>query len=632
MDPARPEPTIASRHGLRAGWAIAIAALAVGAAILGDTRTGGWDIWWHLETGRAALERASTLPKDLFSYSFGGAPWPHKELLADGIFYAGFSALGYVWFGVLKGAAAAGIALAVALAVPRAARRPDLAVILGGLAVAAVQYRVVERPVLFSLALFPALVALLERMRRCNAAEGARPLHLLVPPALLVWLWVWLHREAAIGLAVFGIYVAALWAARIAGRGRAAAIFGPAPRPWFAAQATLAFAATACLCLLNPSGLDAFTTGLAVAGDDTMRRIITDWARIGWRGLVADFPVSAALIAAAVLACAARVAVAWRRGERTPPVGILHLALLGAFTALAIGDCVRWLPYASTSGAIALSLCAVELVRPAEPRRTPSTAIVVVTTALAGLALVALLAAREDFGRGTGPMEGRYPAGAMAFAREHGLGPKIFNSFHLGGYAIWSGWPRFEVLVDGRNDTVYPPAHVAKAVRAQVDRRAFDSLMARYGGDWVLASNLPGHVSFPFLAGSADWMMVYWSEPAIVYAPRTAAPELARLELLHLDPSAVDASIAEATRSHRDDPAGLSAIEREVARMVAASPTGVRANAAAVVHYHLRGRAFDARRDAALDVLRQRHGDEPAVQELFRRIGADVAAARGGMR
>jgi hypothetical protein len=631
MGAARPELGGGEPGWRRAAWAVALASLAIGAAVVGYTRTGGWDIWWHLETGRVALERASFLPRDLFSYSFAGAPWPHKELLADAIFHLGFWMLGYAWLGILKGAAAAGIALAVALAVPRAARRPDLALILGGLAVAAVQYRIVERPVLLSLALFPALVALLERMRRGAAVEGARPLGLLAPPALLVWIWVWLHREAAIGLAAFGAYVAALWIARIFGGGRAAAILGPRPRPRFAALATLALAATAGLCLLNPSGYRFFTTGIALAGSDAMRQFITDWARIGWRELIAEFPVSAALIAAAALACGARLIAAWRRAAAPPQVALLHLALIAAFTAAALGDCVRWLPFASSMAAIALALCAADATTATAPRRS-SPRIVAATTAMAGLALIGLLAARDSFGRGLGPMEDRFPAGAMAFAREHRLGPKVFNSFHLGGYAIWSGWPRFEVLVDSRNDTLYPPAHVVQAVRAQIDRRAFDALLARCGGDWVLASNLPDHVSFPFLARDEEWMLAYWSEPAVVYVRRAEGRELADLELEHVDPRAVDASIAEATISSLADPAALSTIEREVVRMRAASPTGVRSNAAAAVHYHLRGRAFDARRDAALEVLWRRHRDEPAVQELFRRMRPDGGAPRGGFR
>jgi hypothetical protein len=628
----RPDSAGEGRTGFRVAWAIALVALAITAAVVGCTRTGGWDVWWHLETGRVALERASFLPRDLFSYSFAGAPWPHKDLLADTIFQLGFSALGYASFGILKGAAAAGIALSVALAVPRAARRPDVAVILGGLALAAVQYRVVERPVLFSLALFPALLGLLERMRRGAAVEGAKPFGLLAPPSLLVWLWVWLHREAVLGLAVFGAYVAALWVARLFGGGSMSAVLGPAPRSRFHVWATLALAVTAGLSLLNPSGIHFFTTGLALAGSDVMRQIITDWARIGLRELIASFPVSAALIAAALLACTARLVVAWRKRDRTSPVALLHLALVAAFTAATLGDCVRWLPFASSMAAIALALCVSGAASSEAARPRASHRVAVATTALAGMALIGLLVARDSFGFGVGPMEDRFPAGAMAFAREHRLGPKVFNSFHLGGYAIWGGWPRFAVLVDSRNDTVYPPSHVASAVRAQVDRRAFGTLLARYGGDWVLASNLPGHVSFPFLAHDREWMMAYWSEPAVVYVRRSEGRELGQLELKHVDPRAVDGSIADATISNLADPAELSSIEREVVRMRVASPTGVRSNAAAAVHYHLRGRAFDARRDAALEVLWRRHRGEPAVEELFRRMGVGSAASPGVVR
>jgi hypothetical protein len=378
--------------------------------------------------------------------------------------------------------------------------------------------------------------------------------------------------------------------------------------------------ATCGLCLLNPSGARFFSTGVALAGNEAMRQVITDWAHIGWRELWADFPVTAALVAAAIPACLARLAAAARGSLGPAPGVLLLLCLVAAFTALALGDCVRWLPYASSSAAIALALCAADLAPGSIGRG--GAGIAAARTAIAGVAILALLAARDDFGRGVGPMPDRFPGGAMAFAREHRLGPRVLNSFHLGGFAIWSGWPRFRVLVDSRNDTVYPPAHVVASVRAQTDRRRFDAVRARYGGDWVLASNLPDHVSFPFLARSRDWMLVYWSEPAVVYVPRSAGRELTQLELAHVDPRAVDASIAAAVRAHRDDPAALSAIEREVLRMRAASPTGIRANVAAAVYYHFRGPGFSAKRDAALELLRRRHGDAPAVRDLLSRFGA----------
>ena len=605
----------------KVAWIVAGAFLAGVALFLGDTPTGEWDAWWHLAIGRAAVGTGTLFPTDVFSYSFAGAPWGHKDLAADALLYLGFRAFGHAAFGALKALAVAAIALAVAFAPPRGRRHPALAALLGGLAVSAVQYRLVERPILFSLALLPVAAALLERLRRDLSGPRPRPFAVAVPVALLLWAWASLHREVLVGAMLAAAYVASLWLARIAGEGRAAPLLGPRPP---ARPLAIASAIVACgigLCAATPSGVHLFTSSASAARSDTLRRIITDWAEIGPRELALDFPVTAALAAAGLVAWAARLARAWRRREQEPPVTALHGAVILALLACALLDSVRWVPALSTLSAIALAVIAGEatagLFAASSARRR------LLETAGACLAIAALVAARNDFGHGLGPMPDRFPEGAMRFARDERLGPRAFDSFHLGGYAIWAGWPEFRVLVDGRNDVIYPPEFVESAVRAQVDRPAFDALMASRGGDWVLASNMPDHLGFAFLARDPAWMLVYWSEPAVVYVRRGDRPDLAGLAYRLIDPRAVDVSVVEAVRRLGGDPAAMSELEREVRGMVGASPEGLRANVAAALYYHLRGPGFSKQRDAAIAVLQSRHADAPAVRELLSRLGAE---------
>jgi hypothetical protein len=601
-------------------WVVAGAALVAVALLLGYTPTGEWDAWWHLAIGRAAVGQGTSLPTDPFSYSFAGAPWGHKDLLADALLYLGFEAIGHAAFAALKALAVIALAVSLLAVMPRAGRHPALAVLLGGAAISAIQYRLVERPVVFSLALLPIALALLERMRRMLSRPRPAPFAAALPIALLLWAWAWLHREVLIGAALAAIYAASLWLARLAGAGRGARLLGPRPEGRPLAIATAIVFGGCALCAATPSGLDLIASSASAARSDMLRRIITDWTEIGPRELVADFPMTAVLVAAASIACVVRLGRALREGPGEGPLTAVHGAVLAALLALALLDSVRWVPALSTFAAVVLAIAAGDAAaataRPRSSRRR------LTETAAAGLAVLALVGGRNNLGHGLGPMPDRFPEGAMRFAREHDLGPKAFDSFHLGGYAIWAGWPKFRVLVDGRNDVIYPPEFVEAAARSQSDPALFAALLARYGGDWILASNLPGHAGFPFLRRDPAWMMPYWSEAAVVYVRRADRPDLAGLEYRFVDPLAVDVSVVEAVRRLGGDPAAMSELEREVLRMRAASPDGLRANAAAALYYHFRGPSFSARRDTALAVLRAKHADDPAVRELFGRMGA----------
>src|SRR5512137_1283364 len=80
------------------------------ALVAGVSQTRDPDVFWHLQVGRVALSQLTTIPADVFSYSQAGAPWAHKDLVADVLLYAGFAQLGYVWLLVLKVLAVAGLA------------------------------------------------------------------------------------------------------------------------------------------------------------------------------------------------------------------------------------------------------------------------------------------------------------------------------------------------------------------------------------------------------------------------------------------------------------------------------------------------------------------------------------------
>jgi hypothetical protein len=288
------------------------------------------------------------------------------------------------------------------------------------------------------------------------------------------------------------------------------------------------------------------------------------------------------------------------------------------FVAAVFVDCVRWLPYASTMAAC-VALSGVGSVGALVSR-------VGAIRGASAIAVVVVLGAavwQNDLGTGVGPMEDRYPDGAVSFARDHGLEGNVVNAFHLGGYLIWEAWPETRVLIDGRNDVVYPPGFLLRALEAQRSADTFRRMRWEDRADWVMAGNIPGHESHAFLARSPAWMLVYWSEPALIYVRRDARPDLAGLAFRHVVPTAVDASFADATRRHRRSPERLAEVGEEIRRMLEASPRSLRANVAAAIHFHFAGPALHPRRDEVLDRLQELHPDHPAVGQLRERLDLD---------
>ncbi|MCA1663654.1 MAG: hypothetical protein LC659_05200, partial [Myxococcales bacterium] len=335
--------------------------------------------------------------------------------------------------------------------------------------------------------------------------------------------------------------------------------------------------------VVNPEGLAAFTTGLGVAESRMMRLYIAEFKVLG---LPALWSWSGACGAVALAAVGARLVVALRRRERAPVDG-WHIGLIVLFAALAMRS-LRFVPYLTLVAALPLVL----LVDEAMPRMQAARA----RTALAALALVVLaVVARRGAPIALGYDERVVPVAAVDFARAHGLDGPVLDSFEFGGYLIFRGVP---VLVDGRLDTLYPPAFVATCIQAERKPALLDRLPLD-GVGWALGSNNEQRWTHRYLFADAAWAEIFWSEAASVYVRRDRHPELVPLAFTTIDPAAPELAAANAVRSH--DPARIAAAHHELGRMVAASPTSVRANRALAIYFHLLGRTVE--RDTVMRAL-----------------------------
>jgi len=570
------------------------------------------DFPWHVKTGELIVARRSTLPVDVFSFSYAGAPWAYKDVAADVVLYLGWAAFGVAAMPVFH--------FIVTLLYP-VALRPALApsdrdpILLASVAICTVSgYGLAERPQLFAHVLFLALLALFDRAHRLLAEDDSRRslVGALAPVVLVEYAWIWTHRSAAIGLALGLVFPLRLVAARAArSSGRLRALFGAPVSMRAIASASGSGVLAAALVVANPTGLALIRTAAAQVRSKMLRQLISEYYPIGLWGFFRAWPVGATLSVVALVSGAAclMARVRWTRSG-TDRLLLWHVTLLGGFVAL-LWDSARWLQFATLSAGLVLlhvvGECA-EVVR--ERWRAPRGAGVLVMLLALGVG-VAGRASLGPFEIGYNPRF--YPIGALAFAREHGLVGNVVAPLHFGGYILERAWPAVRVLVDGRSDQVYPPEFVVKTAVANTDAKAFAKMRRHDGASWVIASNESARVTHRFLASDPAWMMVYWSEYAVVYVSRAAHPELAPLafELLR-DPDALPDEVHDVLAAG-GDPAGLHG---ELLRMVHESPASVRAGVALCRLYHLSGPSAWSMRDAVLRNLAAIAPAHPLVKAM----------------
>jgi len=157
------------------------------------------DTYWQLATGRWMLDHREFLRQDIFSSTVAGAHFGIGEWLGQIAFAGSFAAAGWAGVAVLR---AALIAIA-AFFLTRIARRGgtlwwiSLPLVVAALLVSKITWT--DRPQLFTLALFPALLELL-----LSLPAGFSRRLLVLPPLFLIW--TDLHGGYLLGLAVLAIF------------------------------------------------------------------------------------------------------------------------------------------------------------------------------------------------------------------------------------------------------------------------------------------------------------------------------------------------------------------------------------------------------------------------------------------
>jgi hypothetical protein len=413
-------PARDASHGVRAVWVLWVLVTLVLAPGLVVTRADP-DLWGHVRFGLDILARPGLSSVDPYSFT-QDIPWVNHEWLSELFMGAAYAAGGPSGLSLLRGILF-GTFLAVTLR-PYVRTKPAAfggAILL--LLAGTIRQTMTLRPQWWTLV----GVAILCRL----FVGGFRRWWLVAVPALFL-IWANCHGGWIVGAGLL-----AVWTAFHLAR-------PDEPRTSIVAVAVLSALAT----LVNPYGWEMWAF---LARTVRMTRDITEWQPL----VAAPMPTPATWLAA--VAGTAYLAATRPR----PPLDRLAMVAMLAFAAFRVD---RLAPLCVVTAIVLLSPTIAER-WPAAPRKLPPVspaqarglaAVLVVVAALSALA-VAKQSSCVLIG---GPWIPDRAAGrALTATTTQG---RIVTYFDWGEYALWHLAPRLRVSIDGRRETVYSDAALAK--------------------------------------------------------------------------------------------------------------------------------------------------------------------------
>ena len=359
------------------------------------------DTYWQLATGRWMLEHREFLRQDIFSSTVAGTHFGIGEWLGQLTFAASFLNGGWAGVAILR----ATLIAVSAFFLVRLARRCatpwwiSLPLVVAALLVSKITWT--DRPLLFTLALFPALLELL-----LSLPAGFSRRLLVLPPLFLMW--TNLHGGYLLAVAVLAIFAVE----SVLTNGRRGL------------PLVVAAIATVAVTFLNPAPLEL----AGAAREDFLHppRFLTEF-------LPPDVVTPAgALFAAFVMLV---IGSSLLRGGSLLEAMLLAPLLYLAFTAQ------RQMLFFCFAAAAFLGARLASLIPSRRAFEVPAAVRVPVALVLAIAALA------SAFGAPARPDERAYPAGALDSLRaDNGV---LLNEYDWGGYLIFN-LPERPVFIDGR--------------------------------------------------------------------------------------------------------------------------------------------------------------------------------------
>ncbi len=484
------------------------------------------DLWWHMATGRYIVDTGAIPRVDPFSYTAAGKPWIAHEWLAEVVMYMLYRLGGYLALVLFFGSMVT-LAFGIVLRTLR---------LLGLKAVAAAAITFWAafmslfgwdvRPQIFSYLIFSLYLYLLLRSRK----SADRWLWLL--PCLMI-LWVNLHAGYVMGLVLLVLFLAgeainqhsALSTQHSAPstqnpelRTQNSAL-GPR-RSSFRSYLSVAVATVAAT-VVNPQGPAMLLYPLSYAGtQNASMKNITEWQSPDFHYYY-FFVFGISLMV--LMVAPSRKRMDWA----------LVLPLL-ALTAMSLQS-VRVIPFyaiavapilatrlAGGRGSEAGGQRAGDGENPEPRTQNPEPNLITHHSSLIthhspatpwnwlvlGLCLVTmastLLSDRAQLG--PEPLTTEYPVAGVRYLRESGLKGNLLNTFHWGGFLIWSFYPERRVFVDGRPD-MYGDQFMEEYEKVQDARPGWKEVLDRYQIEVALVEK-DGRTATLLLA-SGEWQELF---------------------------------------------------------------------------------------------------------------------------
>ena len=419
------------------------------------TRMSDPDLFWHLRNAQYFMAHHRLLSHDIFSYTVPGAAWIDHEWLSELLYYAGYHALG--WQGIYLVAGALLAAIVVSVFYIARAEGADLIAAVLVMILGALLMLVGFGPRMQHLGwlCFVAILAILLRYR--SARQG--PLWLL---PLLFCIWINAHGGWLIGGAVCALIVAAGLVRQDVGI--------LAAEPWSAQDLKRLMAtgaASVAALFVNPYGYR-----LVLYPFDVMFRqklnvqYVQEWLPVNFRTPHGKI-MMAALLAVLVGLCVGQKR--WR----------VHEILLACFAVMMPLIHVRLLLLAGIVLPVILGrqFSGLSTYDPSQERPKLNVLLFAV------LALICVLK-YPSTAQLWKPVEAEYPAGAVAYIRDHELHGRVFQNYDWGGYFEWT-LPETKVFIDSRTD-IFEYAGVLKDYADAVSLVRSREVLDKYGIEYVV--------------------------------------------------------------------------------------------------------------------------------------------------
>lgn len=466
------------------------------------------DFWWHLKAGDVFLS-TGWIEADIFAHTREGLPYLATHGWLAEIVLSLFWKLGGSTAVIFLRIALAILSFFVLLALDTKRIWPNALLVM--LAAVSTKGAWQDRPQLWTYACFSlALYFTIQFAFSPNKREEVRTNNLYKYTAVLVCIqWLWANMHGGASLVMFALVGAAF--VQIAWEWLR---FGGVHKPTLL-MLLISLLGMCVAFFLTPNGIHNIQYVQDLFSDQTAQ-FIREWSPPGIEKYITQLGFFWATAVASILVGKRKLIFSW-----------LTLLTFGVLAATAVRHMPLFVFTAVGISVWQLKECASweALIENAMEKRERVFQLSIVGIAMTVLLYLPAYSTIAHAGlSGFGTYE-PYSA-AYDFVESSGLSGNMFNTYGMGGYLLYRGYPERKVFVDGRNID-YGYEFLSTTLAAAQDETLWKELETTYDLSYALISYLPKGrqwEQYPYtthLDANANWSLVYLDEAVAVYAKNT---------------------------------------------------------------------------------------------------------------